>query len=472
MTWSVPLADVQVTEADLEAIIATYRSGWLSMGPRTEAFEAEFAEFTGARHAFAVTNGTAALHLACLAVGLGPGDEVIVPSLTFVASVNAIAYTGATPVFADIAGLDAPWLDPASVAAARTERTKAVMHVPYGGHAGETAALAAWCEREGLILLEDTAHSVGSRLDGRHLGTFGAAGAFSFFSNKNLAVGEGGALTVADDAVAERIRLLRSHGMTTLTWDRHRGHAASYDVVELGFNYRIDEPRAALASSRLARIDAENAQRAELDARYRELLEPLGLICALGPRPGVGRAFHLFCVVLPAGRRPRGLPPGPGRPPGPELAALPAGPPLLDPPGQAPHRPAGHRGLRRPHGHAAAVRAHDHRPGRRGRRGLRRGARRGRSSGVEALGRSGPLTTKGRPEAALRRVGSRRAYEGRGASPPAKRRTARPVPRSRTPPARTTPTSRPVNGRPPEFEFEFCAACVPPELTSPLPPED
>ena len=300
VTWSVPLADVRVTEADIDAIVATYRSGWLSMGPRTEAFEAEFAEFTGARHAFAVTNGTAALHLACLAVGLGPGDEVIVPSLTFVASVNAIAYTGATPVFADIAGLDAPWLDPASVAAARTERTKAVMHVPYGGHAGETAALAAWCEREGLMLLEDAAHAVGSPARRPPPRDVRARPAPSrFFSNKNLAVGEGGALTVADDASR------RAHPAAALARD---------DDADLGSPPRprrllrrrrarlqlpIDEPRAALAGSRLARIDAENAQRAELDARYRELLEPLGLTCALGPRPGVGRAFHLFCVVLP-----------------------------------------------------------------------------------------------------------------------------------------------------------------------------
>ena len=245
--WSVPLADVVVAEEDIAVVADVYRSGWLSMGPRTEELERALAEYTGARHALAVANGTAALHLICLAAGLGPGDEVIVPSLTFVASVNAVAYTGATPVFADIAALEEPWTPAAAVEAAITPRTKAIMVVAYGGHPGEIAAIRELADARGLTLLEDAAHAIGVRHDGRHLGTFGAAGAFSFFSNKNLAVGEGGAVVTDDDALAERMRLLRSHGMTTLTWDRHRGHAAGYDVVALGFNYRIDEPRAALS---------------------------------------------------------------------------------------------------------------------------------------------------------------------------------------------------------------------------------
>ena len=299
--WQVPLADVVVSDEDLAAVVDTYRSGWLSMGPRTEELEERFAEFTGARHAIAVANGTAGLHLIVLAAGLGPGDEVVVPSLTFVASVNSIRYTGATPVFADIAGLDAPWLSAAATEAVLTERTKAVMTVAYGGHPGETEALAELCAARGLTLLEDAAHAAGSRLHGRHVGTFGLASAFSLFSNKNLAVGEGGLVVTDDDEVAARIRLLRSHGMTTLSWQRHKGHATSYDVVDLGFNYRLDEPRAALATARLARLDAENARRGELDARYRAAFEGTGLICALAPVPGLQSAHHLFTIVLPEG---------------------------------------------------------------------------------------------------------------------------------------------------------------------------
>jgi dTDP-4-amino-4,6-dideoxygalactose transaminase len=298
--WTVPLADVVVPDDDIAAVAAVYRSGWLSLGPETAALEEEFAAYAGARHAVAVTNGTAALHLICVAAGLGPGDEVVVPSMTFVATVNAIAYTGATPVFADVVAEAEPWLDPGAVAAALTERTRAIMTMAYGGHPGETDALAGLARANGLVLLEDAAHATGSRgVDGRHLGTVGLAGAFSFFSNKNLAVGEGGMVVTDDAAVAARVRLLRSHGMTTLSWDRHRGHASSYDVVDLGFNYRLDEPRAALARRRLARLDAENDRRRSLDARYRERLGHLDrLTCALMPPPGSRLAHHLFTVVV------------------------------------------------------------------------------------------------------------------------------------------------------------------------------
>jgi dTDP-4-amino-4,6-dideoxygalactose transaminase len=300
--WKVPLADVVVPPEDIEAIVAAYRSGWLSMGPRTEQLEGAFASYAGSQHAFAVANGTAALHLICAAGGLGPGDEVVVPSLTFVATVNAIAYTGATPVFADIAGLTEPWITAATVERALTPRTKAIMTMAYGGHPGDIEAVSALAASRGLTLLEDAAHAVGSRLSGRQLGTFGAAGAFSFFSNKNLGIGEGGMVVTDDDEMAARIRLLRSHGMTTLTWDRHRGHASGYDVVALGFNYRMDEPRAALTEQRLGRLDAENARRATLDSRYRAAIAGIdGIESALPPLEDAQPAHHLFTVVAEEG---------------------------------------------------------------------------------------------------------------------------------------------------------------------------
>src|SRR3954452_4339214 len=299
--WRVPLADVVVPEDDIDAVAEVYRSGWLSMGPQTEALERDFERFTGARHALAVFNGTAALHLLCGAAGIGPGDEVVVPSLTFVATVNAVAYTGATPVFADVVSVTEPWLDPEAVAAATGERTRAIMNMAYGGHPGRTQDLAAIARESEVVLLEDVAHAAGTRVGGRHLGTIGLGGAFSFFSNKNLAVGEGGMVVTDDDEAAARMRLLRSHGMTTLTWDRHRGHASGYDVVDLGFNYRITEPRAALPARRLQRLDAENAARGRLDARYRELLEPLGVLCALPAAESLEPAHHLFAIVLDEG---------------------------------------------------------------------------------------------------------------------------------------------------------------------------
>lgn len=300
--WKVPLADVRLRPEEIEAATDAYRSGWLSMGPRTEELERAWAEYTGAPHALAVANGTAGLHLLTAGLGLGPGDEVIVPSLTFVATVNSIAYTGARPVFAEIAGLTEPWLSARAAEAAITPDTRAIMTMTYGGHPGETEALRALADDRGLALLEDTAHAAGSRVGGRHLGTFGEAAAFSFFSNKNIGIGEGGMVIARDAEMADRMRLLRSHGMTTLTWDRHRGHASGYDVIALGFNYRIDEPRAALITARLARLDEENRARGALVERYRSAIEGLpGIESALPPADGAEPAHHLHCIVLDEG---------------------------------------------------------------------------------------------------------------------------------------------------------------------------
>jgi dTDP-4-amino-4,6-dideoxygalactose transaminase len=297
--WRVPLADVEIGEAEIESVVDVYRSGWLSMGPRTEELEARFAEYVGAGHALAVTNGTAALHLICLAAGLGAGDEVVVPSLTFVATASAIRYTGATPVFADIAALDRPWLSAEAARAAIGPQTKAIMNMTYGGHPSESSELADLAAERDLILLEDAAHGLGGSLGERHLGTFGLAGAFSFFSNKNLPVGEGGMVVTDSDDVAAQIKLLRSHGMTSLTWDRHRGHASGYDVVELGCNYRIDEARAALATARLARLDADNRLRAGAVEAYRDALAEVdGVAVTMPPTSEGTSANHLLTVVL------------------------------------------------------------------------------------------------------------------------------------------------------------------------------
>ena len=300
--WKVPLADLVVSEAEIEAVAAVYRSGWLSQGPVTRAFEEAIEAYTGAPHAIAVTNCTAALHLMTSVAGLGPGDEVVMPALTFVATANSVAYTGAKPVFADIVSPTQPWLDPESAAASITPRTKAIVSMAYGGHPGESVALHALATANGLTFLEDAAHALGSHVAGRHVGTLGSAGAYSFFSNKNLSVGEGGMVVCADEELAARLRLLRSHGMTTLSWDRHRGHATGYEVVTLGYNYRIDEARSALGLSRLARLDDENGQRARVDGRYRELLtEVPGIEVALVPSGDGSRAHHLTTVILDGG---------------------------------------------------------------------------------------------------------------------------------------------------------------------------
>ena len=300
--WRVPLSDVAIDDELVDAGLDTLRSGWWSMGPRVEAFEREFADFCRARHAFAVANGTAALHLALLAVGCGPGDEVVVPSLNFVAAANTIVHTGATPVFCDILGEAELNLDPADVEAAITPRTKAIVALHYGGYACDMDAVQAIADRHGLAIVEDAAHAPGAAYRGRMCGTLGSVGCFSFFANKNLPIGEGGMMLTDDDELAERLRLLRSHGMTTLTWDRHRGHASTYDVVLPGFNYRLDELRAAMGTVQLRRLPAENEGRARVVARYRQALDGAGGITM--PFGDVGErtpSYHLAVVLLPEG---------------------------------------------------------------------------------------------------------------------------------------------------------------------------
>ena len=302
-TWRVPLSDIAVDNELVGAALETLRSGWWSMGPQVAAFERAFGEYVGARHAFAVSSGTSALHLALAGVGCEPGDEVIVPSLTFVAAANTVRHAGAEPVFCDVLGPEDLNLDVASVAAAIGPATKAIVVLHYGGHPCDLDAVTALANERGIAVVEDAAHAPGAKMGDRFCGAIGDVGCFSFFSNKNLAVGEGGMVVTDSDEVAERIRLLRSHGMTTLTWDRHRGHAHSYDVVTSGFNYRFDEVRAALGLVQLTRLDAGNEARARHAARYRERLSGVdGLIVPFGDAAADTRsAHHLMVAVLPPG---------------------------------------------------------------------------------------------------------------------------------------------------------------------------
>jgi dTDP-4-amino-4,6-dideoxygalactose transaminase len=301
--WSVPLSDIAVDDEILSAATGALASGWWSTGPRVAEFERAFARFLGSEHAVAVSSGTAALHLAAAACGCGPGDEVVMPALNFVAAASVVRHLGATPVFCDVAGEHDPNLDPADLEAAVGPRTKAIVALHYGGVPCAMDAVCDIAERHGLVVIEDAAHAPGSTYRGRACGTLGAAGCFSFFSNKNLPIGEGGMVVTDDASLADRVRLLRSHGMTALSWDHERGHAAGYDVLASAFNYRLDEPRAAIGLVQLARLQSGNAARARRAARYRERLDGVaGLTVPLGHRPaGVTSAEHLAVVVLPRG---------------------------------------------------------------------------------------------------------------------------------------------------------------------------
>jgi dTDP-4-amino-4,6-dideoxygalactose transaminase len=292
----VPLFDLRLDPEDVEAVMEVLRSDWLTMGPRTAEFEETFAEHLGVRHCVAVSSCTAALHLAYLAAGVGPGDEVIVPAMTFAATAAAAIYCGATPVFADILGPHDLSLDPADVEAKLTSRTKAVCVVHFAGYPAPVRELRELCDARGIALIEDAAHAPAADVDGRMLGTWGLAGAFSFFSNKVLACGEGGLVATDSDEVAALARSLRSQGMTSGSWSRFTGRTDSYDTVGLGFNYRLDEPRAALLLSRLKRLDSDVARRRVLTKAYRAKLERV---------PGVTVPYtdaavdHSTCYVMP-----------------------------------------------------------------------------------------------------------------------------------------------------------------------------
>ena len=288
-------------------MLRVLRGKWLSMGPEVQAFETEMSEFLGVKHAFAVSSGTAALHLAYLALGIGAGDEVIQPAINFVAAANTTVAVGATPVFADIVGLDEPTIDPDAVERLIAPQTKAVVVMHYGGYPGRLAQLTELCARHRLALVEDACHAVGARyLDpsrrpphGAQAGTAGDIGCFSFFSNKNMAMGEGGLVVTNRDDLAERLRLLRSHGMTSLTWDRHTGHAVGYDVVAHGYNYRLDELHAALGRCQWRKLPGNNARRRELVAIYRQALSRLdGWLIPFADYPGES-ACHLSVVIAP-----------------------------------------------------------------------------------------------------------------------------------------------------------------------------
>jgi dTDP-4-amino-4,6-dideoxygalactose transaminase len=302
--WRVPLTDIAMPESDVEAVAACLRSGWLTLGPRTQEFETALAAHVGTPHAIAVSSGTAALHLACRAAGLGPGDEVIVPAFTFIASASAVRYVGATPVLCDVRGAHDFNIDLEDVARRITPRTRAVIAVHFCGYPADVLELRGLCDEHGLTLIEDCAQAICATLDdsGRQVGTVGQLGAFSFFSKKQLCVGEGGMVTTADDELAASVRLARSHAMTSGTWDRHSGRTDTYDVVGLGFNYRIDEPRAALGLSRLARLDGDIAKRRAIVHTYRELLADIPGLELPWDEIAVRRSSHFAFPVLLADR--------------------------------------------------------------------------------------------------------------------------------------------------------------------------
>ncbi len=278
------------------ALAEVIDSNWITMGDRVKAFERAFAQEHQADEAVAVNSCTAGLHVALQALGVGPGDEVLVPSLSFVATANCVLYNGATPVFVDIEAVDVPLISLDDATAKLTPRTKAVIVMHYAGYMVDGLAWRNFADRHGLLLIEDFAHAVGAARGP----VFGDAAVFSFYGNKNMTTAEGGMVIASDAEVEQRIRRARGHGMTSGTAERLHSREPTYDVTMLGFNYRMSELNAAIGLVQLRSLDAWNRQRERLVRAYRRRLSqqcPTVLVPFPEPRPA---AFHILPVLLPA----------------------------------------------------------------------------------------------------------------------------------------------------------------------------
>jgi dTDP-4-amino-4,6-dideoxygalactose transaminase len=296
----ITLSDTSLGEEEALAAAQVVRSGWLSQGEQVAAFEREFAEWVGVKHAIAVGSCTVALELAMDVIGVSAGDEVIVPALTFVAAANAARRLGAVIKFADIVSEQELTLDPESIARMCTAKTKAIVPVHFAGFSADIQAIQARCP--GVMVVEDCAHAQGARHKGSACGALAPIGAFSFFANKNMTTGEGGMITTHDDALAAQLKLIRGHGMTTSTLDRHRGHAFTYDVAHVGTNARMDEIRAAIGRVQLRKLRDNNALRRVRSDWYRARLSAVrGVTIPFASRDQSESAHHLFVILLPVG---------------------------------------------------------------------------------------------------------------------------------------------------------------------------
>jgi len=296
------VAEPILGEEEAAALSDVIRSGWITMGERVRSFEQAFAAAHDLPDAVAVSSCTAALHLILAALEIGPGDEVLVPSLTFVATVNSVLYTGATPVFVDIESLETPFLSLADAAAKTTARTKAVIVMHFGGNLVDREGWQKFARDRNLLLIEDAAHATGARA----VGTLGDAAAFSFYGNKNMTTAEGGAVTARDPDVLHKVRQMRGHGMTTGTFQRHTSRTSTYDVTMLGYNYRMDELRAAAGLVQLKYLAQWNAKRRALTQEYMDTLAercPTVVVPFARKRGSNSGAssHHIMPVVLPDG---------------------------------------------------------------------------------------------------------------------------------------------------------------------------
>lgn len=275
MAYQIPLFNLNFDDCEAQAAYDTIKTGWISTGPKNTALEQMFVDMWGIKYAVSMSNCTSSLHTACMVCGFGPGDEVICPSLTFAASCNCIRYVGATPVFADIVGPDHINIDPADVERKITPKTKGIVVVHMAGFPAKMDEIMAIAKKHNLKVIEDACHGPLSEYKGKKLGTIGDCAAFSFFSNKNISTGEGGMFITNNEEMAQKARLIRSHGMSTMSYQRASGHATEYDITCLGYNFRMDDIRAAIAIEQLKKLPGDLDMRRKVRKQYVDRLSKI-----------------------------------------------------------------------------------------------------------------------------------------------------------------------------------------------------
>jgi perosamine synthetase len=296
-----PYARQWLDEDDIAAVVEVLRSDWLTTGPKVAEFERTFAEFVGAREAVAVSSGTAALHAAMHAAGIGPGDEVIVPAMTFVATANAVVFQGGAPVFADV-DPETLLVDPVDVEHKINPRTRAVVAVDYAGHPCDYDSLRNLARRHGLVLIDDACHALGAEYKGQKLGSLADLTVFSFHPAKHITTGEGGMIVTDNAEFAARMRRFRNHGLSADLQQRARQGTWYYEMIGLGFNYRLTDFQCALGLSQLRKLPAWLDRRREIAQRYDAAFAEMPAVQPLAVRPGVLHAYHLYVIRLDLNR--------------------------------------------------------------------------------------------------------------------------------------------------------------------------
>jgi len=296
--YKIPLFKLNFDKREEQAVLKTIKSHWISSGPRTYELELKFAKLLGAKYSLSVTNCTAALHLAMIICGIKTGDEVICPSLTFVATVNAIRYVGANPVFCDISSENDLTISPEDIEKKITQKTKAILIMHYAGFPCDMERIIMISKKYNIRIIEDACHAPLSEYKGRKLGTIGAVSCYSFFSNKNISTGEGGMLVTNNDKYYEKAKLIRSHGMTVPSYDRSINNTLGYDVLELGYNYRLDDIRASIALVQLSKLKKDIKQREKIRKLYLKYLKEIqGIIIPFLGAKGI-HSNYIFPVLV------------------------------------------------------------------------------------------------------------------------------------------------------------------------------